>query len=340
MDHVRSAAKQASSQAGARLKKAVDLVQEQGYFDPICTERHLSVRHYNGDLGRYVGDFTHLVALALCLAVVLRENGTEGVSFKTHLVYFIVFNARFLNILFCEQSMFLIIYKVLLWTFTLKIVILMWVLGSARDKKDTIPLLLLLVPTFMLTLVFGVYSIGDRGLCVEFLWIFSTYLESVAMLPQYIYCYRDPDNTSKVVSAYVIAMGGYQMVFGLSWAQRYVVASYDLDISSFISGILGIAFFCDYLLFKLLRKSTLARICISVDETLREAEEAALGFFSGDTETQLDDAAGADGSPSAAAGAGNVSPLNRGGGVELELREMRPGTGMVLGKPVVEVEIH
>lgn len=36
----------------------------------------------------------------------------------------------------------------------------------------------------VMTLVFGVYSLEDHGLFVEILWIFSTYLESISMLPQ------------------------------------------------------------------------------------------------------------------------------------------------------------
>jgi len=260
----------------------VSHVHAQGYFEPLCTQRHLSVRHYTWDAFRHVGDVTHLLALALCIAVVLRESGTDGVSFKTHLLFFIVFSARFLNIFFCDQSIYLILYKVLLWTGTLKIVIFMWALGSREDKRDTLPLAVVLVPTFLLTMVFGVYSVQDHGLIVEFLWIFSMYLEAVAMLPQYIYCYRDADNTCYLVSAYVLTMGGYRMVFGLSWAYHYLVMPYYLDMSSLISGLLGIVFFCDYLLFKVAKKSTLSHVCISVDDTIREAEEAARDMVSGE----------------------------------------------------------
>eukprot|EP00408_Alexandrium_pacificum_P016168 CAMPEP_0171192722 /NCGR_PEP_ID=MMETSP0790-20130122/20015_1 /TAXON_ID=2925 /ORGANISM="Alexandrium catenella, Strain OF101" /LENGTH=328 /DNA_ID=CAMNT_0011657887 /DNA_START=42 /DNA_END=1025 /DNA_ORIENTATION=+ len=282
MNHVASAAHRAGSLAGAKIKKAVNQAKEEGYFEPICTERHLSVRHYTWDAFRYVGDITHLAALVLCIVVVLRESGTDGVSFKTHLLSLIVFTARFLNIFFCEQSIYLILYKVLLWTGTLKIVILMWVLGSGQDKRDTLPLLVVLVPSFIVALVFGAYSVEDHGLIVEFLWIFSMYLESVAMLPQYIYCYRDTENTCPIVSSYVFAMGGYRMVFGLSWAYHYLVMPYYLDMSSLISGVLGIVFFCDYLLFKVARRSTLSHLCISVDDTIREAEEAAMDIVSGE----------------------------------------------------------
>lgn len=125
MDHGVSAAHRAGKAAVANLQRAHEHVAKvvseahaKGYFEAICTDRHLSVRHYTWDAFAWVGDIMHCVALVICIAVVLRESGTDGVSFKTHLLFFIVFSARFLNVFFCEQSIFLVLYKVLLWTGT------------------------------------------------------------------------------------------------------------------------------------------------------------------------------------------------------------------------------
>eukprot|EP00434_Breviolum_minutum_P012935 symbB.v1.2.011403.t1/scaffold764.1/size165801/9 len=265
MDRV---AKDAKSDFKHTLQKAVKTAKEQGYFEPICTQRHLSVRHYTFDVFKYCGDIVHVLALVLCLAVILRDNGTGGISFKTHILYFIVFTARFSNVLFCDQS----IYLVLLWSATLKIVLLLYIFGASIDEKDTVSLAAALFMIIVMTLVFGVYSLEDHGLFVEILWIFSTYLESISMLPQYIYCYRDVDNKCPLVSAYVFAMGGYQMVFGVSWAHHFFFRPYELDVSSMISGFLGIVFFCDYLTFRVMGVSMLVQVCISVDDTIKEAE--------------------------------------------------------------------
>ena len=64
--------------------------------------------------------------------------------------------------------------------------------------------------------------------------------EGNLMPVRYIYCYRDVDNKCPLVSAYVFAMGGYQMVFGVSWGHHFLFRPYDLDVSSMISGLLGI----------------------------------------------------------------------------------------------------
>ncbi|CAK9041284.1 unnamed protein product [Durusdinium trenchii] len=281
MDRV---AKDATSKLKKLQKVGVQVVnaaKEQGYFEPICTQRHLSVRHYTFDVFKYCGDIVHVLALVLCLAVILRDNGTGGISFKTHILYFIVFTARFSNVFFCDQSIYLVIYKVLLWSATLKIVLLLYIFGASVDEKDTLSLSAALFMIIVMTLVFGVYSLEDHGLFVEILWIFSTYLESISMLPQYIYCYRDVDNKCPLVSAYVFAMGGYQMVFGVSWGHHFLFRPYDLDVSSMISGLLGIVFFCDYLTFRLMGASMLVQVCISVDDTIKEAEEAAWSLVSG-----------------------------------------------------------
>lgn len=281
MDRVANAAERAGSHATHHLQKAVSAAKEQGYFEPICTQRHLSVRHYTFDVFQYCGDIVHVLALVLCLAVILRESGTGGISFKTHILYFIVFTARFSNIFFCDQSIYLVIYKVLLWSVTLKIVLLLYIFGASVDEKDTVSLPAALFIIVVMTLVFGVYSLEDHGLFVEILWIFSTYLESISMLPQYIYCYRDVDNKCPLVSSYVFAMGGYQMVFGVSWGHHFLFRPYDLDVSSMISGFLGIVFFCDYLAFRVLGVSMLVQVCISVDDTIKEAEEAAWSLVAG-----------------------------------------------------------
>eukprot|EP00930_Biecheleria_cincta_P098183 TRINITY_DN89862_c0_g1_i1.p1 TRINITY_DN89862_c0_g1~~TRINITY_DN89862_c0_g1_i1.p1 ORF type:complete len:327 (-),score=51.02 TRINITY_DN89862_c0_g1_i1:15-995(-) len=283
---VASAAKRAGSHASTKLQNVVSAAKEQGYFEPICTDRHLSVRHYNFDIFQYCGDVVHIVALVLCLVVILKDSTgsdaqTGGISFKTHVMFFLVFTARFSNVFFCEQGIYLVIYKVLLWSATLKIVMLLWIFGASSDEKDTVSLFAAVFVIAIMTLVFGVYSLEDHGLLVEILWIFSTYLESITMLPQYIYCYRDADNKCPVVSAYVFAMGGYQMVFGVSWAYHFFSTPYDLDVSSMISGFLGIVFFCDYLSFRVRGISLLVQTCISVDDTIKEAEEAAWCMVSG-----------------------------------------------------------
>merc|ERR1712054_646222 len=68
-------------------------------------------------------------------------------------------------------------------------------------------------------------------------------------------------------------MGLYQVVFGVNWAYHLCFDPGLLDVSSFISGMLGIAFFMDYLVFRRFQRSMFSFACITVDDGIREAEE-------------------------------------------------------------------
>lgn len=286
-----------------------DVLQNQGYFAPVCSARHLSVRFYSWEPSRYIGDGTHMLALVTCIMALLRDSGPDGVSMKTHVLFLLVFTFRFINVFLCEQSVYLVIYKVMLWTSTLKIVMIMGFQGSAKDGRDTTPVLALLFPTTIITLVFGGYSLQDHGLVAEVLWIFSNYLEGLAMLPQYVYCYRDKLNRSALVFCYVLLMGGYRMVFGVTWLYRFVLRQGYLDVSSMLSGFLGIALFADYLKFRATGRSPMASTCIVVDDTIYDAEQVAMEVVRGGS-------------------------LNA---VVFEEDDVRPD---VVGRPVQEVELH
>merc|ERR1712232_1547623 len=71
-----------------------------------------------------------------------------------------------------------------------------------------------------------------------------------------------------------MGMGGYQLVFGLHWILRLALVTDDyLDFSSLINGMLGVALFADYILFKVNDQSPLSTACIIVDKGIQEARD-------------------------------------------------------------------
>lgn len=279
-----------------------ETISGEGYFAPMCTARHMSVRYYSWEPSRYVGDATHFLALVVCIAASLRDEGPEGVSMKTHVLFLLVFSVRFANVFVCEQSVYLVIYKVLLWTTTLKIIMLLAIRGAARDDRDTMPIIWLCFAILILTCVFGSFSLQDHGLVFEVLWIYSNYVEGIAMLPQYIYSYRDGGNRSMVVFTYVALMGGYRLIFGLTWFHTMLTRGDYMDVSSLCSGVIGIAFFADFLKFHAAGSSLMSSACIAVDDHILDAEEVALEIARGGT---FEEAVQKDLSPN---GAGRCSP--------------------------------
>lgn len=266
----------------ARFGMLHEVSAKDAYFAPVCNARHLSVRHYNWEPSRYLGDGTHILALITCIMALLRDDGPDGVSMKAHMLFLLVFSVRFANIFLCEQPVYLIIYKVMLWTTTLKIVMLLAVRGSAQDGRDTMPVMAMLFSILIITCVCGSFSLQDHGLVVEVLWTYSNYIEVFAMLPQYVYSYRDRGNRSLLVYSYVVLMGGYRIIFGIPWLTE-VFLSRDrvVDVSSLLSGFLGVAFFADFLKFHATGISPMSSACIAVDNNILDAEEAALELARG-----------------------------------------------------------
>jgi len=241
------------------------------HFGPDCDIRGIAARSYHWNIFRYSADITHLAALALCLTIVLRGLSAEGVSLKTHVLFLVVFSLRYLNIFVCKQFAYLLLYKVGFWAATLVIVIVCYVRGAARDEKDTCPVQLLLFPTVLLTLLFAQYHS-----VFEVLWIFSQHVEGIAMLPQYVYCYRDKGNRRGDVLTYVLCLGGYRTLYGLNWIYKYFFQPSYVDLSSWIAAVVNVIFFADFVAFKICcGTSPLSRLVLTLDDGLRDAKAQA-----------------------------------------------------------------
>jgi len=210
----------------------------------------------------------HIFALLLCLFIVTCKRNAEGVSLKTHILFLIVFSLRYLNLFFCTQFAYLVALKVGFWIATATIVTICFARKGLRDKKDTCSTWSLLVPTTIVTIV-----VAEYRSVVEVCWIFSQHLEGFAMIPQYVYSYRDSANTRRDVLIYVLCLGGYRMLYGMNWIYKYFYGF--VDLSSWISGVLNIVFFTDFLVFKVCGGSPLSRCVLAVDDGVREARHYA-----------------------------------------------------------------
>lgn len=246
------------------------------HFGPTCDVRKVGGRFYHWNLFRYTADGVHLVGLLFCLAVLLRVRKVEGVSFKTQGLFLLIFTFRYLNLFLCKQFLYLVLLKATFWGITFAIVVLLLLGRVQNDKRDTFPVQLVLLPVAMVTLL-----LASSDSVVEVLWIFSQHLEGFAMLPQYIYCYRDaggrPGHPQGSVLLYVLCLGGYRSLYGLSWMYKYFFGY--IDISSWLSGFFNLAFFLDFLNFRFRGTSVLERTVLAVDDSLQEAKVVAEGLL-------------------------------------------------------------
>lgn len=245
-------------------------------FGPQCDVRTTGIRFYHWNFFRYTADGVHTMGLLVCLAVLLRgRSQAEGISFKTQLLFLLVYTFRYINLFICRQFLYLVVFKVAFWSVTLAIVVLLLRSHARRDRRDTCPVHFLIVPTVLATVLLTSYES-----VVEALWILSQHLESFAMLPQYIYCYRDargrPGHPRGMVLMYVLSLGGYRSLYGLSWLYKYFFGY--VDVSSWLASVFNLAFFLDFLAFRFCGASMLANAAMAVDDGLREATVVAQGL--------------------------------------------------------------
>merc|ERR1719409_948002 len=127
--------------------------------------------------------------------------------------------------------------------------------------NDTCSLVIIIAPCATASLLLtSEYSI------LEILWTFSEFVEGFAMVPQYIFCYRDRGAKDWGVSFYVLSLGGYRVFYALNWIYKKVMMPQYYDIHSWIGGALEIVFFIDFIVFRFTTASMLRTVALKVDE--------------------------------------------------------------------------
>merc|ERR1712113_304423 len=101
---------------------------------------------------------------------------------------------------------------------------------------EMIKLLILIVPCFILALIFNV-----RFSPFEILWAFSIYLESVSIIPQLImvqkYARDNSGSVENITSHYMFCLGAYRALYVINWIYRYFTENNYYDPIAWSSGV-------------------------------------------------------------------------------------------------------
>jgi ER lumen protein retaining receptor len=227
---------------------------------------------YSWNIFRYVGDYLHLFGVFVLLATLAKNKGTTGFSRSTQIMYFLVFITRYLDLLDHNQTAYLVFFKIT-YIFT-SVIVLFFFSSEAGDKtyerqKDTCSLAAILAPSCVAAII-----LTDDHSALEVLWTFSQFAEGFAMVPQYIFCYRDRFSQDWMVGLYVICLGGYRVFYAANWIYKKVNLPQYNDIQSWIGGVIEICFFTDYLLSRFTGFSLLRAMVLKVDEKINEIQGA------------------------------------------------------------------
>lgn len=218
---------------------------------------------------RYVGDYLHLFGIVVLLATIGKNQSVAGISRSTQFLYFLVFVTRYLDLFDHSQTAYLVFFK--LTYISTSIIVL--ILFSKFDKtyqrlNDTCNLSVFLIPCMVAAII-----LTNEYTVLEVLWTFSEFIEAFAMVPQYIFCYREKGTRDWGADLYVICLGSYRVFYAINWIYKKIQMPNYSDIQSWIGGIIEILLFVDFLNYRFTGNSMLRSMVLTVDTKINEVAE-------------------------------------------------------------------
>jgi ER lumen protein retaining receptor len=224
---------------------------------------------YSWNMFRYVGDYLHLFGIIVLLVTIAKNKSVSGISRSTQVCYFLVFITRYLDLLDHSQTAYLVIFKL---TYIISSIVILGcfhvLIRTYQAVNDTCNLSVIIFPCITAALLLtNEYSI------LEILWTFSEFVEGFAMVPQYIFCYREKGQRDWGAGLYVICLGSYRVFYALNWIYKKIQMPHYSDMQSWIGGIIEILFFVDFLNYRFTGNSMLRTAVLNVDTKINELSD-------------------------------------------------------------------
>ncbi|WFD34916.1 endoplasmic reticulum retention protein [Malassezia cuniculi] len=191
---------------------------------------------------RFLGDLSHLASIGLLIHSIHTNRSCRGISFKTQLLYAIVFITRYIN-LFRPLTLYLIVMKLFFIGSSLYVIYLMKVKFKPRQEipLDTLRLDAMLAIPAVLALLFHF-----KFTLVEILWSFSIFLEAIAILPQ-MFLIQRLGEADTITTHYIFALGAYRALYILNWIYRFFFGSkHPFDAIAFFAGLVQTGLYLDF----------------------------------------------------------------------------------------------
>lgn len=218
---------------------------------------------------RYLGDYIHLFGVIALLGTLFKNQSCVGISHKTQIMYFLIFMTRYLDLFAHNQSAYLVFFKLTYMITSAIVLLIFWYWSATHEKrKDTCNIFVIILPC-----ITAAFLLTSEYSALEVLWTFSEFLEGFAMVPQYIFCYRDGANSDLGVTTYVMATGGYRVFYAMNWIYKKIQVPSYFDLQSWLGGIVEICFFIDFLASRFGGTSLLKTTVLTVDEKINEVSD-------------------------------------------------------------------
>lgn len=224
---------------------------------------------HSWNIYRYLGDYLHLAGVIVLLLTILKNRAVTGISRSTQVLYCAVFLTRYLDLLEQRQTEYLVFFKVFYIASSILVVALFWCLDASYERqKDTCSLAIILLPC-----ITAATLTSNEATIIDICWVFSRFLEGFAMVPQYVFCYRDFEAKDLGVAFYVLSLGGYRVFYAANWIYKKMHMPNYFDLHSWVGGFIEICFFLDFLCFRFIGHSLLRSLVLRVDEKINEIKD-------------------------------------------------------------------
>lgn len=228
---------------------------------------HLASHSWN--VFRYLGDYLHLFGIVVLIATIASRQSVAGISRSTQILYFLVFTTRYLDLFDHSQTTYLVVFKLTYILTSIIVLACFYVMDRTYQRvNDTCNLAVIVAPCITAALL-----LTSEYTVLEILWTFSEFIEGFAMVPQYIFCYREKGSRDWGAGLYVITLGSYRVFYALNWIYKKVQMPHYSDMQSWIGGVIEIIFFIDFLNYRFTGNSMLRTAVLQVDTRINEISE-------------------------------------------------------------------
>jgi ER lumen protein retaining receptor len=233
------------------------------------TTNFANLANYSWNMFRYVGDYLHLFGIIVLLLTIAKNKSVKGISRSTQILYCLVFVTRYLDLMDHAQTTYLVVFKLTYIASSIIILACFHQLDQTYQRvNDTCNLSVIIFPCITASLLLtNEYSL------LEILWTFSEFVEGFAMVPQYIFCYREKGARDWGAGLFVICLGSYRVFYALNWIYKKIQMPHYSDIQSWIGGIIEIVFFIDFLNYRFTGNSMLRSFVLQVDTKINEISD-------------------------------------------------------------------
>jgi ER lumen protein retaining receptor len=202
------------------------------------------------ELTRFSADAIHLYTMILLIHKIRNTRSCSGLSYKTQLLYMIVFACRYSDIIIARLNRPLRIYN-----FFMKIAYLSvqaFILFLIRVKyfytydkhNDSFNVSFLILPCVIAAFICKIKTHGMFAYLIEYNWCFSVLLECVAILPQLVLL-QETGEAEVLTSRYIFFLGLYRALYVLGWIVKKASGT-QVDFFLLACGVIQTILYADF----------------------------------------------------------------------------------------------